>query len=53
MIDIGNRIKELRKLRNLSQRELAEIVGMNQGQYSRIESCSLKTRCLDYSPFLK
>jgi len=42
MIEIGAKIKELRKLRGLSQKELAESVGMHQGQYSRIENRSVE-----------
>ncbi len=34
----GQRIKELRKNRGLTQEKLAELVGMNQRQLSRIES---------------
>ena len=38
MIDIGHRIKQLRTLKKLSQKEVALELEMNQGQYSRIES---------------
>jgi transcriptional regulator with XRE-family HTH domain len=37
------RMKEIRKLRNLSQAELGEMVGLDQGQISRIERGSLQT----------
>ena len=38
MIDIAHRIKQLRTLKKLSQKEVALELGINQGQYSRIES---------------
>ncbi len=37
-MDLGFRIKQLRTLRKLSQKEVALDLGINQGQYSRIES---------------
>lgn len=37
-MDLGLRIKQLRVLRKLSQKEIALDIGINQGQYSRIES---------------
>ncbi len=37
-MDLGLRIKQLRTLRKLSQKEVALDIGINQGQYSRIES---------------
>ncbi len=37
-MDLGLRIKQVRTLRKLSQKEVALDIGINQGQYSRIES---------------
>lgn len=37
-MDIGNRIKEIRVAKNLSQKEVAVATGMNRGQFSRIEN---------------
>ncbi|WP_101451183.1 helix-turn-helix domain-containing protein [Aquimarina sp. MAR_2010_214] len=34
---IGSKIKELRENKNISQRELADSISMNQSQYSKIE----------------
>jgi transcriptional regulator with XRE-family HTH domain len=38
MIDIAHRIKQLRTLKKLSQKQVAIQLGIDQGQYSRIES---------------
>lgn len=38
MIDIGNRIKQLRAIKKLSQKQVAAEIGVDQGQYSRLES---------------
>ena len=38
MIDIGHRIKQLRTIKKLSQKQVAIELGIDQGQYSRIES---------------
>lgn len=37
MIDIAHRIKQLRTIKQLSQKEVAAEIGIDQGQYSRIE----------------
>ncbi len=37
-MDLALRIKQLRTLRKLSQKEVALEININQGQYSRIES---------------
>ncbi|GHT53646.1 hypothetical protein FACS189451_03850 [Bacteroidia bacterium] len=44
--ELGNRIKELRKIRNLSQKELAEQVGLTQGKISRLEAGKIGTPTL-------
>lgn len=38
MFDIGSRIKELRKLNNMTSSELSLKVGLSQAQLSRIEN---------------
>jgi transcriptional regulator with XRE-family HTH domain len=38
MLNINDKIKEFRTLRGLSQKEIALNVGIDQAQYSRIES---------------
>lgn len=38
MVNIANNIKQLRKLKKLSQKEVAMSIDIAQGQYSRIES---------------
>lgn len=47
MINIGNRIRELRKVKNLSGKELAGMIGVTQGFLSGIENggkkCSIET----------
>jgi transcriptional regulator with XRE-family HTH domain len=37
-MNIGERIKHFRAAKNLSQKELAASIGMDQAQYSRMES---------------
>ena len=37
-MDIGFKIKKLRESKNLSQQELTDILGVSQGQLSKIES---------------
>ena len=37
MIVIGDRIKQLRGLKKLSQKQVASEIGVDQGQYSRLE----------------
>ena len=37
-MNIGNRIKEIRIAKNLSQKEIALAVDINRGQFSRIEN---------------
>lgn len=48
-IRIGNKIREIRKQKKISQVELADITGLNQTQISRIEngtySCSIDALC--------
>ena len=38
MIDIAQRIKQLRNIKKLSQKQVATEIGIDQGQYSRLES---------------
>ena len=38
MITLGDKIKKMREERNLSQKEVAESVAIDRGQYSRIET---------------
>lgn len=38
MVNVGNRIKQVRTAKNLSQKEIALKVGIDQAQYSRMES---------------
>ena len=37
-MDVGDKIKQLRKIKNLSQKQVAMELGMDQPQYSRIEN---------------
>jgi transcriptional regulator with XRE-family HTH domain len=34
---IGQKIKKLRELKNLTQEHMAEVIGLSQSAYSRIE----------------
>lgn len=38
IIQIGNKIKELRKLKGISQKEMAELIGVNRSTYSNYEN---------------
>ncbi|WP_373845452.1 helix-turn-helix domain-containing protein [Clostridium sp.] len=38
MFNIGNRIKELRKINNITSTELSNKIGISQGQLSRLEN---------------
>jgi len=38
MIDISQRLKQLRNIKGLSQKQVANEIGVDQGQYSRLES---------------
>jgi len=38
MIDISQRLKQLRNIKGLSQKQVATEIGVDQGQYSRLES---------------
>ncbi len=47
---VGEKIKESRKLKNLTQKQVAEILHMTQQQYSRFENGVFE---LDYSNLVK
>ena len=42
MEHIGKQIRQIRKSKNLSQQELAEIIGIDRAQYSRVETGKVK-----------
>lgn len=41
-MNIGNRIKQIRTSKKLSQKELALSIGIDQGQYSRMENSKVE-----------
>ncbi|OFY70023.1 MAG: hypothetical protein A3G23_01200 [Bacteroidetes bacterium RIFCSPLOWO2_12_FULL_37_12] len=40
--NIGDKIKEIRKAKNLSQEQVAEKIGIDRAQYSRVETAKSK-----------
>ena len=42
MIDIGKRLKELRKSENLTQKQLAERLGISRVNYTRYETNTVR-----------
>ncbi len=44
LMKIGSKIKEIRESKGVTQREISELIGMNQPQYSKIERDTVDPR---------